>query len=77
MFALLKRCRNPATRDYVKRCKLALKRNEQLPAPQSLEQLRELLTRWPDRSAPHRPSTETLRQMGLPPGWPFDGEATE
>ena len=77
MFSLFKRCLNPATRNYVKRCKLALKRNELLPAPTTIDELKEALTRWPDESNWFRPSVATLQQMGLPAEWPQCGEATE
>ena len=70
MFSICKCCRKAAIRDYVRRCRRALKRGLRLPAPETIDELREALTRWPQESNWFRPTVETLRQMGLPVGWP-------
>ena len=70
MFSFFKGHGNPAARNYVKQCGQAIKFGRPVPAPDSEDELRELLTRWPKHSAPHRPTTEVLRLMGLPADWP-------
>ena len=65
MFSRFKRRWNPATRDYVKRFKLAVKREDLLPHPETKDELLEAVKRWPADAVWIIPMGEELRQMGL------------
>ncbi len=77
MFATLLRGLNRETKIYLKRCRNAVKHGQPLPEPSSVEELREVRTRWPDDSIAFQPTAAVLESMGLPHGWPHKKEVTQ
>ncbi|NQV24328.1 MAG: hypothetical protein HQ518_08155 [Rhodopirellula sp.] len=77
MFPLFVRRRKPATSEYLRRCKLAIRSGKRLPAPETVNELFEVLTTFPRESVGFRPTLEALRLMDLPSGWPTCEEGIE
>lgn len=70
MFSMLFARRKPATRDYVRRCRKAVRAGRPIPEPATIDELFEALTRFPRQARRYRPSVFDLRGMRLPARWP-------